>query len=125
MSIGSIWPWKRRLRKELQQTPLDLPAADAFWSAFQKRAVGLRQDVPETRVAAPWMAPAFATALVLLLAGGILFWQASDLQTQQTTQVEVLDTGDDVYSYMIWDDAAGRGTLLWLIQDESAGKGGS
>lgn len=118
-----FWPLSRRQIRTLREPSPEMPSRDVFWSAFRTRAASLPQETSERYGGIPWRAPAFALALALLLAGGV--WFRVGGSSPDKLQVEVLETGSDVYSYMIWDDVAGRGTLLWLMDSGNATEGGS
>ena len=108
--------------KELRQPAGSVPSSEEFWFAFRERAARIPQEASQPYASRPWFAPALSMAAVLVAAFGF-FWLGPTPSVVNGLQVEVLEASAS--SYMIWDDAAGRGTLLWLMDSGSVGEGGS
>ena len=121
---SKIKAWSPKELKTLRKPDHGHPSADAFWYAFRERAAKTPQQSPLSCVRRPWLAPAVSMAVVAFVVG-FWFWMVTGSYSRDDFQVEVLDTGASVSSYMIWDDTAGRGTLLWLMDADHAEEGGS
>lgn len=122
--IARIFPGNRVERLDELASQRKMRSEDAFWSEFQSRASKVRQETPVPRGAPIWLGPALACALLVIVGVGV-FWQNREPEMDgMSAQIEVVALGDAVTSYMIWDDQEGRGTMVWLVQDDFSEEGG-
>lgn len=98
-----------------------MPPADIFWTEFRKRAGDLPRSRRASKPALLFRRPAgwaFAAAAILVLSLTLRYAIISDSEPAGM-MVEVIDVSEETDSYMIWEDAAGSGTIVWLMSPRS------
>ena len=99
-----------------------LPPAEPFWAAFRERARDLPQQAAPTlktkRIQRPfhW---AMAAAAVLLLSLTLRHAMLSSGKIVGSS-IEIVEVSAETDSFMIWEDAQGKGTVVWLIAQTPA-----
>lgn len=106
-----------------ERSPLPAPE---FWQSFRQRASEVGRDEP---VALAWAPPimwrwAAVAACVAIMLGGMVFYRPSrglDDGLMAANEVKSLEVAVAHSGYMVLNDHAGRGTIIWVagLEDNS------
>lgn len=100
----------------LLQENRTLPAAEPFWATFRARARTLPRAEPILKpksILRPfsWAMAAAAVLLLSLSARHALLFPGKG----GGASIEIVEVSEKTDSFMIWEDAQGKGTVVWLI----------
>ena len=93
---------------------------DAFWAAFRERADKLPRAEPVKGHAPLFGAPLWAAASALLIAAAV-FWRFGLAPGGvMGANIEIVEVSSEMDSLMIWEDAEGKGTIVWFVRHDQA-----